>query len=83
MAGWRRLAGQRRVMGVAVETKPDGEPTVAEVHAAWVRLLPGLPGDVRDCLLREWVTEDLRPAYACKGLPPPSWGGEMTRGDRG
>ena len=64
-----------------MEAKPGGEPTVAEIHAAWARLLPGLPGEVRARLLRELATEDIRPAYARHGIPPPSWVGDLTEGE--
>jgi hypothetical protein len=64
-----------------MEAKPGGEPTVAEIHAAWARLLPGLPGEVRARLLRELATEDIRPAYARRRLPPPSWVQALAKGD--
>lgn len=65
-------------MGVAVEATPGDMPTVAEIHAAWAWLLPGLPGEVHARLLRELATQDIRPAYARHGIPPPSWVRDLT-----
>lgn len=40
---------------------------------AFALLLPGLSYDVRARVVREWAEEQVRPAYARRGLPPPRW----------